>query len=293
MNSTVQMRYAPSSLNVRYIHRSAKATVANTQRLTRAKPIAPVAIDLASEGTRCVIGPSFPAERWSRDEYYQIRYNPFAMPHYIDLATWPRRAVFEFYLPFDKPYFNVCLRLDITKLLTELKKREGTNVWLTYHYVALRAANEIEPFRYRLRDGQVLVHDVINGGTTIMLPNETFTLVYWDYAENFAQFMQGATEAVEEIRNGDWAFRPKHEDDARIHCTTLPWISFTSFSHARRWGRQDSVPKISFGKFETENGRTLMPFSVEVHHSLMDGLHVGRYIARIEEMLAQPESFLD
>jgi chloramphenicol O-acetyltransferase type A len=36
-----------------------------------------------------------------------------------------------------------------------------------------------------------------------------------------------------------------------------------------------------------------MPFSVEVHHSLMDGLHVGRYIARIEEMLAQPQSFLD
>ena len=42
-----------------------------------------------------------------------------------------------------------------------------------------------------------------------------------------------------------------------------------------------------------QNERTLLPFSVEVHHSLMDGLHVGRYIARIEEMLAQPETFLD
>jgi chloramphenicol O-acetyltransferase type A len=229
----------------------------------------------------------------TRQRHHQFRYNHFAMPHYIDLATWPRRAVFEFYLPFDKPYFNVCTRLDITKLLTELKKRKGTNVWLTYHYLALRAANEIEPFRYRLRKGQVLVHDVINGGTTIILPNETFTLVYFDYAENFSKFMEGATHAVDDIKKGDWAFRPKHEDDARIHCTTLPWISFTSFSHARRWGREDSVPKISFGKFESENGRTLMPFSVEVHHSLVDGLHVGRYIARIEEMLAQPESFLD
>lgn len=215
------------------------------------------------------------------------------MPHYIDLATWPRRAVFEFFLPFDKPYFNVCTRLDVTNLLAELKKRKGTSVWLTYHYFALRAANEIEPFRYRLRDGQVLVHDVINGGTTIILPNETFTLVYWDYAESFSTFMEGATKAVDEIRKGDWAYRPKHEDDARIHCTTLPWIAFTSFSHARRWGRQDSVPKISFGKFENDNGRMLMPFSVEVHHSLMDGLHVGRYINRIEEMLAQPESLLD
>jgi chloramphenicol O-acetyltransferase type A len=174
-----------------------------------------------------------------------------------------------------------------------LKKRERTSVWLTYHYLALKAANEIEPFRYRLRQGKVLVHDVINGGTTLMLPNETFTLVYFDYAESFRKFMEGATRAVDEIRNGDGAFSPRHEDDARIHCTTLPWISFTSFSHARRWGREDSVPKISFGKFTEENGRTLMPFSVEVHHSLMDGLHVGRFIARIEEMLAEPEAVLD
>ena len=222
-----------------------------------------------------------------------IGYNPVAMPHYIDLATWPRRAVFEFFLPFDKPYFNVCTRLDVTELLKELRKRERTSVSLTYHYLALRAANEIEPFRYRLRQGKVLVHDVINGGTTMILPNETFTLVYFDYAESYTKFMEGATRAVEQTRNGDGAFSPRHEDDARIHCTTLPWISFTSFSHARRWGREDSVPKLSFGKFMQENERTLMPFSVEVHHSLMDGLHVGRYIQRMEEMLAQPESFLD
>jgi len=215
------------------------------------------------------------------------------MPHYIDMETWPRRAIFDFYLPFDKPYFNVCLQLDVTKLISELKKREKTSIWLTYHYLALKAANEIEQFRYRLRQGKVLVHDVINGGTTFMLPNETFTLLYFDYAETFSKFMEGATRAVEETRTGDWAFRPKHEDDARIHCTTLPWIAFTSFSHARRWGREDSVPKISFGKFIKEKDRTLMPFSVEVHHSLMDGLHVGRYIARIEEMLAQPETVLD
>ena len=221
------------------------------------------------------------------------RVQSLAMPHYIDLATWPRRAVFEFYLPFDKPYFNVCTRLDITNLLSALRKRERANVWLTYHYLALRAANEIEPFRYRLREGQVLVHDVINGGTTLILPNETFTLVYFDYAESYSKFMEGATRAVEETRNGDGAFRPRHEDDARIHCTTLPWIAFTSFSHARRWGREDSVPKLSFGKFTQENERTIMPISVEVHHSLMDGLHVGRYLARMEEMLAQPEAFLD
>ena len=214
------------------------------------------------------------------------------MPTYLDLETWPRREVFEFYRNFDNPFFNVCMRLDVTNLLHELQRHTGVSVALTYHYFALKAANEIEQFRYRLRDGNVVVHDVINGGTTLMLPNETFTLVYFDYAKTFAEFIGPAQRALEETKQSG-GFNPRHDDDARIHCTTLPWIAFTSFSHARRWGRQDSVPKISFGKFENNNGRTLLPFSVEVHHSLMDGLHVGRYIECIEDLLAHPESFLD
>jgi chloramphenicol O-acetyltransferase type A len=214
------------------------------------------------------------------------------MSTYLDLSTWPRREVFEFYKNFDKPFFNICTRLEVTNLLQELRNHPGVSVALTYHYFALRAANEIEQFRYRLRDGKVLVHDVINGGTTLMLPNETFTLVYFDYAKTFGEFIGPAQRAIEEMKQ-DATFSPRHEDDARIHCTTLPWIAFTSFSHARNSRRDDSVPKISFGKFTRENDRTLMPFSVEVHHALVDGLHVGRYLARIEEMLAQPEIYLN
>jgi chloramphenicol O-acetyltransferase type A len=215
------------------------------------------------------------------------------MPHYIDLENWPRRQLFEFYLPFDKPFFNVCTRLDVTNLVDELNKRERTGIALTYHYFALRAANKIEPFRYRLREGKVLVHDVIHGATTLLMPNETFTLVHFDYNESYSEFMEGATRAVEEVRAGDGAFRPRDEDDARIHCTTLPWIAFTSFSHARRRRPEDSIPKIAFGKFMKESKHTFMPVSVEVHHSLVDGLHVGRYLEQMEEMLANPAAYLD
>ena len=49
------------------------------------------------------------------------------------------------------------------------------SVMLAYHYFALRAANEIEPFRYRLRDGKVIIHDVIHGGTTVLLPVRRIT----------------------------------------------------------------------------------------------------------------------
>jgi chloramphenicol O-acetyltransferase type A len=213
-----------------------------------------------------------------------------SMAHYLDLDTWVRRDTFNFFRDFDKPYFNVCTSLDVTNLRAFLKQRPDLSISLTYHYLALRIGNEIEPFRYRLREGKVLVHDVIHGGTTVLLPNESFIMAYFDYDEDFEKFMSAAMPAVAAARAAG-EFGPRPADDA-IHFTTLPWMSFTSFSHARNWGREDSVPKIAFGKFVTDGERVRMPISVEVHHALMDGLHVGRFLSRLEETFLDPESCL-
>ena len=213
------------------------------------------------------------------------------MTRYLDVAAWARREVFEFYRGFDKPYFNICTRLDLTNLLSRLRERDKPNVSLAYHYFALRMANEIEPFRYRLREGKVVVHDIIHGGTTVLLPNGSFALAYFDYEQDFGKFVEEARRAVDQARS-DGAFLPRTDDDARVHFTTLPWVAFTSFSHARNWGLEDSVPKIAFGKFTHENERALLPFSVEVHHALVDGSDVGRYLARLEEALTKPEDYI-
>src|SRR5829696_2574101 len=50
--------------------------------------------------------------------------------------------------------------------------------------------------------------------------------------------------------------------------------------------------KIAFGKYREDGGRIMMPVSVEVHHALMDGLHVGRYLERLESYFSSPRSVL-
>lgn len=213
------------------------------------------------------------------------------MPKNIDISTWARRDVFEFFRDFDKPYFNICTNVDITRLLELLRERPALSPTLAYHYFALRVANEIEPFRYRLRDGKVIVHDVINGGTTVLQPNESFTFAYFDYTDDFDQFMRDAQRSVDQIKESGGPFDPRAADDA-IHFTSLPWVSFTSFSHARNWKTEDSIPKMAFGKYINETGRVLLPFSVEVHHALVDGVHVGRFINRLEEVLQRPDTYI-
>jgi len=214
------------------------------------------------------------------------------MDHYLDIANWSRRELFEFFIGYTNPYFNVCTSLDVTALLAFVRDRPGVKISLAIHYFALRIANEIEPFRYRLKDEKVIVYDVINGGTTVLLPNESFTYAYFDYQRDFERFLANIGKAVDDVRTGSGALQPTMRDDVIYH-TTLPWISFTSFAHARTKGRGDSIPRIVFGKFTEQNERMMMPISVEVHHALMDGLHVGRYLNRLEEALAAPEAFVN
>lgn len=213
------------------------------------------------------------------------------MPRYIDIETWHRRELFDFFINYKNPYFNVCVKLDVTELVAFVRDLPHVRMSCALHYFGLRAANETEPFRYRLQDGKIIVYDVINGGTTVLLPTESFAYAYFDYTIDFEKFVAGMTNSVDELRNGDGRLKPTMRDDVIYH-TTLPWISFTSFSHARTPGRGDSIPRFVFGKFAKEGERLMMPFSVEVHHALMDGLHVGRFLTRMEEGLAEPEKFV-
>jgi chloramphenicol O-acetyltransferase type A len=209
---------------------------------------------------------------------------------YLNLANWSRRELFEFFIGYSNPYFNVCAQVDVTHLVALVRECPGVRISLALHYFALRVANEIEPFRYRLKDEKVFVYDVINGGTTVLLPNESFAYAYFDYQPDFEKFVADAARAVDNIRNGSGPLKPSMRDDL-IYFTSLPWISFTSFAHARTGGRGESIPRIVFGKFTKQNERLMLPISVEVHHALMDGIHVGRFLTRLEEVLAKPKLF--
>jgi chloramphenicol O-acetyltransferase type A len=217
---------------------------------------------------------------------------PTDLPTYLDTESWPRSQQFHFFKTYDQPFFNICAPLDVTELVRLSRTEGGPAFFLTYHYLALRAANEEEPFRYRLRGERVLVHDRIHMGTTVLLEGERFAFCYFEYDEDGARFLEKASAAVESLRASDGRLRPSEGRDDLVHCSVIPWISFTSFSHARKWDRQDSVPKIVFGKYYEDGGRIRMPVSVEVHHALMDGVHLGRYFERLERFFADPAAVL-
>jgi chloramphenicol O-acetyltransferase type A len=212
---------------------------------------------------------------------------------YLNLNAWARRETFDYFRTFDKPFFNVCVRLDVAPLRAALARHGGCGLGLACYFVALRTANAHPPLRWRIEGERVRVHETVHGSTTVLRDDgDSFGFADLEYSPHFDHFVAAATTAIEAARSLRAPLDPKPDDTARIHFTTLPWLHFTSFSHARNWGREDSVPKLAFGRAEADGARLWLPLSVEVHHALMDGLHVGRFVQDVEAALREPAAWL-
>jgi chloramphenicol O-acetyltransferase type A len=209
-------------------------------------------------------------------------------PRELDLSTWKRRAHFDFFRAYELPFWNVTVDVDVTGLSARSAAPGGPSFFLSTLHAALAAANEVEELRQRIRGGdRVVVHERIHGGSTVMRPDETFAFAYFDFVPDYPRFAERASDVLGAVRSSSGALEPRPERDDLIHFSVLPWITFSSFQHARRLERGDSVPKIVFGRHRELGGRRLMPVSIEVHHALVDGLHVGRFFEHFQARLDQ------
>lgn len=209
---------------------------------------------------------------------------------YIDLSTWPRQVQFEFFRNWDYPHFNMCANLDVTRLVPAVKDRNATfTVGLVY--AITRVANGIPEFRLRIRGEKVVEHGIVHPSTTILTDNDLFSFCTMEYSQDFSIFAVEAQERIQLVKLHPEVKNEPGRDDL-LYMTAIPWVSFTSFMHPIHLSPVDSMPRFAWGKFFTEESQIKMPLSVQAHHALMDGIHVGKFYQRIQEILSAPESVL-
>ena len=97
-------------------------------------------------------------------------------------------------------------------------------------------------------------------------------------------FLQRTSEAI--ARQGERFFLPDEEarDDC-LYLSAIPWLCFTGLTHAENLDRDDAVPRISWGRWFWLGERLLLPFSVQAHHALVDGVHLGKFIDALQKKL--------
>jgi len=203
----------------------------------------------------------------------------------INIEKWERKEHFKFFSGMDYPFYNVCFDLDITQLLPVVKTKR-LNFYYTMIYLATLSANQVDEFKYRIRNGKVVKHETIHPSfTDINDGSDLFKIITLDLKENLSKFVSHA----EETSKGQSEFilpRDKNGGDDLVFISALPWISYTSISHTIHFNQNDSIPWVSWGKYFNRDISILLPFSLQVNHSFIDGIHVGKYKNLLDKNMA-------
>jgi len=201
----------------------------------------------------------------------------------LDIENWPRKATYEFFKDYEDPFFNFTANLDVSALYRSCKEND-LGFSLAALYYSLVAANEIREFRIRMVDGRLVEFDRIHGTQTILNDDETFSFAYFEMKDDVAEFNRSGKAAVEKYKALK-TFDVEIDRRDLIYYSVIPWVSFTSFKHASRLDNTQTVPRIVFGKMFEDDGRRLIPLSVEANHMIMDGFHVGKFFTRFQELI--------
>ncbi len=204
----------------------------------------------------------------------------------IDIENWNRRSTYEFFKDYDDPFFNMTANLDVTELY-KFSKERGLSYSLTSLFCSQKTANEIREFRIRLLNGKLVEFERIEAIQTILQKDETFSFCYFPSADDVYEYNKTGKESVEKYKNLN-TFDVETERLDLIYYSVIPWISFTSFKHATRFDKTQTVPRIVFGKVFDDGNKKNMPVSVEVNHAIMDGIHVGKYFNLLQEKFNSP-----
>ncbi|KPK94328.1 MAG: chloramphenicol acetyltransferase [Anaerolineae bacterium SM23_ 63] len=205
----------------------------------------------------------------------------------INMQTYPRREHFKVFSAFDQPHFNMCANVDLSTFYPAVKRR-GFSFTVALVYVISRASNDIPEFRQRIREGEVIEHEIVHPSGTILVDEDLFSFCTFDYYEDFSEFAPRAAEMIAQVKE-NLTLKDEPGRDDLLFMTAIPWVSFTSFMHPLHLSPADSVPRFAWGKIFEDGEILKMPLSVQGHHALMDGIHVARYYENVQDYFDHPD----
>jgi chloramphenicol O-acetyltransferase type A len=205
----------------------------------------------------------------------------------INKNHWKRNSHYNFFSGMGYPHLNMCFDVDITAT-RNFAKDQGIKLNNLILYFSSSAANQIPEMKTRIRDGEVVEHEIVHPAFTVMGENNVFNYCNAEFDYDTLRFFQEVDENMRKIILSDHLVFDDRDDF--LYITSIPWIKFTSIQHPIHLNRNDSIPRLSWGRFANTNDQWWMPYSLQVHHGLADGYHVGLFYDTFQEILNKPEA---
>lgn len=201
--------------------------------------------------------------------------NPYQV---INEKTWDRAIHCAVFRNSVEPAFCITFEADITNFKRMVSEKDISFTMAMVHAVC-KCANEIEAFRYRFVDGRVVLFDRIDTAFTYLEKGaELFKVVNVPFVDDLSEYCALALKTAHEQEQ---YFTGPLGNDV-FQCSPMPWVTYTHISHTNSGKRDNATPLFDWGRYYERDGRVMIPISVQAHHSFVDGLHVGRFVEKLQ-----------
>ena len=199
----------------------------------------------------------------------------------IDEKNWERAMHCMVFRNSVEPAFCVTFETDITNFRAKTRD-QGLSFTLAMVYAVCKCANEIEALRYRFLDGNVVLFDKIDTAFTYLNKDTgLFKVVNVPLIDGIRDYVALASSTAEEQK--DYFTGPLGNDV--FQCSPMPWVTYTHISHTNSGKKDNATPLFDWGKYHEQDGRIVMPVSIQAHHSFVDGIHVGQFADTLQKFL--------
>lgn len=197
----------------------------------------------------------------------------------IDEKAWERAIHCKIFRNSIEPAFCVTFEADITNFKNKISK-QGFSFTISMVYAICKTANEIEAFRYRFLNNQIVLFDIIDTAFTYLNPKTNlFKVVNVPFKNNISEYVELATKTAKKQK--DYFTGPLGNDV--FQCSPMPWVKYTHISHTNSGKKDNATPLFDWGKYFKKDDKIYIPISVQAHHSFVDGFHIGQFVEKLQK----------
>jgi chloramphenicol O-acetyltransferase type A len=121
---------------------------------------------------------------------------------------------------------------------------------------------------------------------------ETFSLIWTQYNKDFKVFYKSCLTDIVDYKNTKEFHAKPIKTTNLINISSIPWIHFTSFNLSIEGGSNYLLPIFTIGKYLKKGDTVFLPLSVQVHHAVCDGYHLGQFIESLQALTQNCQSWL-
>jgi len=115
--------------------------------------------------------------------------------------------------------------------------------------------------------------------------NKNFSGIWSYYSTDYNEFLKNY-ESDSSVYSSSTGYSPKEgTPENSFNISMLPWLNFTSVNINVYDEGRFLLPIFTMGKYTDKGGRRMLPLSVQVHHAVCDGYHVGLFVEKLQKKI--------